>query len=192
MIELTDNNMTSNLSLENTQSTCIGNKNTDIAFYLPNPPTLPANIHYDNPHFIKQIIELNGNHWRKIVTIMAKIIAHSDSADAWRECREDLFLPSPQKLTVKLLINHTTLNPDAKVHIICGQQALEELQQHALSKAESLNNFDINQAILHAKPIDEKQKIMAHKQVLITPYLDYRQFSNQQISVVRDYINKLL
>lgn len=183
MIELTDKNMTSDLYQPHCQSITIGNKKAGIAFYLPNPPIFPDNLQPNDKNFVDNVIELNGNHWRKIFTIMAKIAVKSDQPDAWRAIRSKLFTDTVNLMSTSLFINSKALCPNASLHIVCGQQALD------LLKSQSSSNDNIEQAILNAKPIDEKQKIMAHKQILIAPYLDYRQFSNQQINSVKHYIS---
>lgn len=53
----------------------IGPATASYAFYLPNPPLMPEYWHWEQDNSIAELIALNGNHWRKIFTIMAKICA---------------------------------------------------------------------------------------------------------------------
>ena len=108
--------MTSDLYKSESLSLLIGDNSADIAFYLPNPPMMPDNIKPNDSNFIEQVIELNGNHWRKILTIMAKLAVKSDNADAWRAVRNQLFMPSNELISTKLVINSTQLEQAKASH----------------------------------------------------------------------------
>ncbi|WP_144209033.1 DUF6942 family protein [Shewanella donghaensis] len=161
----------------------LGAENAELAFYLPTPPVTTTSWHWQKPDAIEQIIKDNGNHWRKIFTIMAKIAAANDAPDSWRECRDLIFNNSKKLASVpvnfsqcNIIINATELNTHSQVHIICGQEALGKIHDPSFKSA--------------AVAIDDKQKIMAHEQILITPYLDYRQFPNVLIEQLRQYLYK--
>ena len=183
MSELTDIKMTSDLSPTNNEQIKFGHKNAKMAFYLPTAPIIPTDTELTLPDTSK-IIELNGNHWRKIFTIMAKITAENNSADCWKKRRADLFTTKSEAHdSTCLIINSAGIDPHAEVHILCGQVTYERLQ-HSIETHMGLNWQD------ELTELGEKQKVMAHKQVLITPYLDYRQFPNQLIEAVRDYLKQ--
>ena len=152
----------------------LGPPTANLAFYLPNPPTFPDNWHWHHPDSIKQLIELNGNHWRKILTIMAKI--SSDNVD-WRQYRTHQLL----KANEQLHCNTKQLAPQATWHLVCGQQAAEQL------------NINHNLATL----LDGSNKVRRsiappyHQHlILLTPYLDYRQFPNRDIDTTHTYITE--
>jgi hypothetical protein len=153
----------------------------DIAFYLPNTPAFPANWHLEQANAIEKLIQLNGNHWRKIFTIMAKLCCtQSPQSKAWQQVRATLFSShqpnsyQPTSLSKRLHMGATTIDPLAKWHIICGQQAREDLG-----------------LTLWSKPafFDEQEKVSREQYHLFTPYLDYRQFPNRLIEQVHSLIH---
>jgi hypothetical protein len=155
----------------------------DIAFYLPNRPVFPANWHAEQAGAIEDLIQLNGNHWRKIFTIMAKLcctVQPGKDSKAWQHVRATLFNShqpnshKPTSLSKRLHMGATTIDPLAKWHIICGQQAREALG-----------------LTLWSKPafFDEQEKVSREQYHLFTPYLDYRQFPNRLIEQVHNLIH---
>ncbi|GIU53606.1 MULTISPECIES: DUF6942 family protein [Shewanella] len=201
MTELTDINMTSDLYDDKKYGLKIGVDNPEIAFYLPNAPLMPnfnsalysgiclnlehqVNVDIGADVDIEKVIELNGNHWRKIFTIMAKITVSDDKPESWRNHRNQVLSVNGSGLKTILHIKSEKLCSNAKIHIICGQQAFDDL-----SRIEPLAHLNDNQTVT---VLGDKQKIMAHKQILIAPYLDYRQFPNQLISELRQYIKSFV
>ena len=94
----------------------IGNPHATFAYYLPTAPLIPDNWHYTQPDAVATLIALNGNHWRKIFTIMAKISAVGED---WRGYRDQVLL----KQNELLCIGGTELMANAKIHLISGQVA---------------------------------------------------------------------
>jgi hypothetical protein len=155
----------------------------DIAFYLPNAPVFPANWQPEQANAIEDLIQLNGNHWRKIFTIMAKLCCTtqpSTDSKAWQQVRATLFNShqptshKPSSLNKRLHMGATTIDPLAKWHIICGQHAREALGLTHSSEADY---------------IDEQEKVSREQYQLFTPYLDYRQFPNRLIAQVHSLIH---
>lgn len=163
-----------------------------ICFYLPNPPQLTPRMsaalllkqeavsnHVQQltnhvktslsiePNEIDALIDLNGNHWRKIFVIMAKICAPNEQ---WRN-----YMPSILLENEKLYFNATELDPDASFHIICGAQACLSL---GFEKPEAK---EIN--VLAQQSLKNRKGV-----VIITPYLDYRQYPNVLIEQTRQVI----
>lgn len=173
-----------------------GPNNPDIIFYLPSAPELPAHWQAADSDAITRLIALNGNHWRKIVTIMAKIccVEHDinmNKGACWKLIRDNLFSechPSQQGIErtnmptrlhcqlriVKPTINHNDIAlSNACWHILCGK----EVQQRMGMADPQLY-----------KSLDKEQKIRYQQTVLLTPYLDYRQYSNALIEQTRQHI----
>ncbi|MFS1438244.1 DUF6942 family protein [Shewanella sp. 10N.286.48.A6] len=162
----------------------LGSEKAEITFYLPTPPKVSKAWHWQNTNAIEQIINDNGNHWRKIFTIMAKIAVSDKAPDTWRDCRNQLFNPQAADdlkrvnfSQCNIIINATKLSVNSHIHIICGQAAFANISDQSFISA--------------LTAIDESQKIMAHEQILITPYLDYRQFPNVLIEQLRRYLSSL-
>ncbi|MCG9698353.1 hypothetical protein [Shewanella sp. Isolate11] len=142
----------------------LGPSDARTCFYLPNSPLLPEYFNKSGEINIDDIIELNGNHWRKIFVIMAKIAAPDDN---WREYK------------VKLLQRHesiafgaTELNSEAKLHLVCGHQSALSLALPVVKPAKSFQLLSQN-----------------GQQIGLLPYLDYRQCPNALIEQLRQQIN---
>ncbi len=138
----------------------LGPLNAPNCFYLPNPPRLPQEF---STNALEPLIELNGNHWRKIIVIMAKIIAPNNN---WRAYRNQLLQQNES-----IVFAQNRLNPKAKRHFICGQQSALALGLPPLNEPKSFDNFH-----------------WRGQQVYLLPYLDYRQCPNIMIDVLRQQI----
>jgi len=138
-----------------------GNKNASIQFMLPTPPE-----GLKSGESIDDIITSNGNHWRKIFVIIAKLCCGKAS---WQHYRAN-------DLLNEVYLNfsmHPTF--DKQLNIVCGKT-------HSQS-------IDIYEQSLSWQIVDElarvkvDNKCSAHR-IIITPYLDYRQFPNALIEKV--------
>lgn len=139
----------------------LGNPSSAIQFLLPTPPTLEC-----SDINIKDIVAINGNHWRKIFVIIAKLCCQHKTWQSYRDndLLNDVYLnfsPTP------------TLNK--RLNFVCGKthaQMLGILETGQCWPAiDELNRVRIN------------NKNMENR-ILITPYLDYRQFPNALIADV--------
>lgn len=143
----------------------IGSTSADTCFYLPTAPIIPSKWHYTQLDAIEQLISLNGNHWRKILVIMAKITAPDTD---WRH-------HMPQLLTQgnHIMFGATALKRNAQHHFVCGQQSAKSL----------------NLPILDQNP---KIKVLNHDKhmIYLLPYLDYRQCPNHVIADLRSKLDK--
>ncbi|MFB2729806.1 hypothetical protein ACE02H_20255 [Shewanella mangrovisoli] len=166
----------------------IGPTAATYAFYLPNHPLMPEDWHWKQDNAIAELIALNGNHWRKIFTIMAKICTPSED---WRDYRDNLLLKQRQML----LIGANTLSPHAKIHIVCGQAAATALgiaaDNHiatdALQTTEQQLMHDSQGKLQDVTAMMQSQSPLSSC-VLLTPYLDYRQYSNALIALTRNHL----
>ena len=173
-----------------------GANKPDIIFYLPSAPELPAHWQAADSDAITQLIALNGNHWRKIVTIMSKIccVEHDinmNKGACWKLIRDNLlserYLPqggnehtnTPARLRCQLrIVKPNTHHNDIPLsnaywHILCGKEVQQRLGMTEQQQYTSL---------------DKEQKIRYQQTVLLTPYLDYRQYSNALIEQTRQHI----
>lgn len=169
----------------------IGPATASYAFYLPNPPLMPEYWHWEQDNAIAELIALNGNHWRKIFTIMAKICAPNED---WRNYRDNLLLKKHQML----LIGASALSPHANIHIVCGQAAATALGIAADSKINTneqrtteLQLMQDSQAKLQDVTAISQAQSPNSNCVLLTPYLDYRQYSNALIALTRSHIQNV-
>lgn len=168
----------------------IGPATASYAFYLPNHPLIPAYWHWEQDNAIAELIALNGNHWRKIFTIMAKICAPSED---WRNYRDNLLLKKHQML----LIGASALSPHASIHIVCGQAAATALgiaiESHiATGPQQSANQQTVMQLMQASQGKLQDITQSSHSiLVLLTPYLDYRQYSNALIALTRSHIQNV-
>jgi hypothetical protein len=183
----------------------------EVAFYLPNPPILPNGVsspwQVNTETAIDELIAINGNHWRKIFTIMAKLCAsHSPSTQAWRALRAKLFVDTrTDALSINALSRRLhflsdahkscdqlahikrapKLDPKAKWHIVCGLEAQILL---GITHTNQNRNLD-EQGKIKFLPVADNKRWQDHGTVLLTPYLDYRQFPNHLIQQVHTLLH---
>ena len=141
--------------------------NADFVFLLPNKPCLPAvtdDISFLEKPDVSILIELNGNHWRKIFTIMAKLT--SPTYDSWKEFRDTELLKK-----VGVAFSQDQLHGYEGVVFVVGNTFRGEL-----SVASS------------AQEIGAKHVAFVSLPYIWCPYLDYRQFPNILIEALREYI----
>lgn len=132
----------------------IGSPHPQMVMYLKgNFPTLPEPT---AKSWLKELIALNGNNWRKILVIFAKLGSQDDN---WRD-----YLYSGQLLRENQINFTNRLYPSAKVHLLCGKQNWERFDWHC----------ELN---LPGQ--------LWHKNQALLPYPDYRQFPNHLIAQVR-------
>ncbi|MCG9731854.1 hypothetical protein L1D44_18865 [Shewanella sp. Isolate13] len=153
----------------NKNNQIIGLDNAKICFYLPTPPILSADWSHTAPSAIQNLIQVNGNHWRKILTIMAKIAVTDTN---WKGYRDELLLKQDESI----LIDSHQLNPKACVHIVCGQLSAQNLNLTP----------DLFTPI---SPTANYVSKHASQAIYLCPYLDYRQFPNLQIDLLRGALN---
>ncbi|GGP91207.1 DUF6942 family protein [Shewanella ulleungensis] len=191
----------------------VGPQIADIIFYLPTAPILPTGWQATQPDAIAKLIALNGNHWRKIVTIMAKICClkvdiTANNGAVWKSIRDNLlhddkrilvntktsqqFLP---RLTCQIRIVVPNTRPECLLpnnfskdcwHIVCGKETQQRL---GLIFADAESTMSKEESTLW-QTIDDKNKIKRQHTCLLTPYLDYRQYSNALIEHTRELLIK--
>ena len=141
-------------------------ESADYVFLLPNKPELPPNaLTKDLTNTdVSTLIEVNGNQWRKIFTIMAKLVAPDGSA--WREFRDNDLLK-----VVGLAFSVDQIQHVKSIVFIVGK------------------TFDaVYPVSAQAELIGEKHQAKVNLPYVWCPYLDYRQFPNSLIDALRECI----
>ncbi|WOT03898.1 DUF6942 family protein [Shewanella youngdeokensis] len=154
--------------------TILGPEQTVTSIYLPTSPIKGDQWHYNNIDAVQSLIDLNGNHWRKILTIAAKL---SVTGQNWRQYRDANLLKQHEAIITAAV----SLQPNSTTHIICGHES-------ALALGLQWNSANY-------KPlIAGDNKLLKHHQlpIYLCPYLDYRQFPNHHINIVRQALGKVL
>lgn len=161
----------------------LGDNNASLVVYCQNIPPLEqyqqlTNVSPMTDGEIKTIADKTGNHWRKIFNVYAKFIfelkkPQEESWQAYRDktlLRNDsdtLLMFSPYKRSHKASEN-------GKTHIIMGKQ-------YASSLLEANNLLWLS----HDFAIDEQAS------VIVCPYFDYRQLSNEKITKLCGLVNHI-
>ncbi|MFC6635459.1 DUF6942 family protein [Microbulbifer taiwanensis] len=139
----------------------LGAPNPQLVLYLPHRPHGLAQL-IDLP-CARALVDANSNHWRKIVTLLAKIA--SPVADDWRHYRDEQ------------LFRQTAL---------CFAPRLVETGcWHWIGGRDNLQRFDTlhhNAQLLTDAP---DISVDADRRLLLTPYPDYRQLSNALVRRIR-------
>jgi len=157
-----------------------GCPNFNFAIYIANQP----NMHeYQN---IGSILPLTqgevyaigqtcGNGWRKVFNVYAKLLFSLNNKDfdyckkslIWQKYRDDYLLQNNTQTALLFSPPAITENPDT-LHIICGKTYAKEL---------------INSGRLKVQLtwLDDEFAIDETNNLIVCPYLDYRQLSNVKI-----------
>lgn len=144
----------------------LGSPNAQFTLYLPNPPEhMPKNQVNERPD-IALLTRLNGNHWRKIFTILAKLAAPDDN---WREYRDQQLLHHAEQISFG-----DKLEQRNGWHLVAGKASWQRM-----------GFADETGVPILMHPIDEKGRVFIKDQVVLVPYPDYRQFPNQLIEQIR-------
>ena len=140
----------------------LGSATARLILYLPHRP-VGLETFAETPT-AQAVTEANSNHWRKIINLLAKV-ASPEGGD-WRRYRDHaLFTQTAICFAPQLL-------PAAGWHWIAGK--------------ENLHRFE---GLAHqATPIDAVGRLNMDvaRRLLLSPYPDYRQLSNERVAVVRE------
>jgi len=146
----------------------IGVETAKIVLYLDNRPHLERAGDVQ----VSELIAANGNHWRKILTIYAKLC----SGDNWREYRDCELLNKDQQICFSEQIVES-----ARIHIFSGKSCWQRfgVTADALSKMQHSSCSRVYFQYSTQRGL-----------CLYTPYFDYRQFPNILIEQVKEILNK--
>ncbi|SFM33662.1 DUF6942 family protein [Marinobacter zhejiangensis] len=140
----------------------LGSSQPRLVLYLPHRPDHAEQLALCPS--AQALIAANSNHWRKIITLLAKVAC--PVADDWRGFRDN-------ELFLRTALNFSDqLRPGDHWHWIGGKDNLQRFTtlEH---RAQPL-------ATAPAVAIDPDQRL------LLTPYPDYRQLSNHTVAVIRE------
>lgn len=116
---------------------------------------------------LANVINQDGNHWRKILTIMAKLCV---SGENWRDYRDKDLLQT----TECILFNLPEVFDRKTVYFICGGKMQADMKQ-----------------MKELTSLDDKNLLKVHNNIILCPYPDYRQFPNRLIELNLAYLNQV-
>lgn len=139
----------------------LGAAHPRMVLYLPHRPNNLTTL--AKTPSAQTLISANSNHWRKIVTLLAKVA--SPVAEEWRNFRDETLFTEVALCFTPQLINTTTW------HWIGGKDNLQRFED--LSRL--------------GQPLAGEPDILIapDKRLLLTPYPDYRQLSNAKVGTIR-------
>lgn len=151
--------------IDNNTLNDIGAKGAQTVLYLPNPPKI---YHGFEPHKpdVTKLVEENGNHWRKIFTILAKLTC---GEQPWKTYRDENLLQAQQKICFT-----DTLCADARWHLVAGKASWSRLGFFC-------EDFSCE---------DQQERLYIKDNILLVPYLDYRQYPNDLIAKTVELMHK--
>jgi hypothetical protein len=159
-------------------------KSCDIALYIANRPMFdyyPA-LNYLQPlqqGEVAFIVAHTSNHWRKVFNVYAKFMVELKGEKAcggsWQCYRDNTLLQSHgHELLLFSPPDISTVETNRTVHIIAGKTYAQSLQlPFSLDWQDAY--FAINK----------------EHRVIVCPYLDYRQLSNERITRLVSYVRLL-
>ncbi|MFY0664528.1 MAG: hypothetical protein JXQ97_07880 [Natronospirillum sp.] len=158
---------------DHSQPVGFGAVHSPIRFYIANRPPLDDYPSLDRlqslvPGEIAHIVQHTSNHWRKVFNVLAKVLfdwygqqGHDDLPESWQAYRDQVLLQSHSQEA--LLFSAPDFSQSEPVHIVLGKTYAAALELPPLNWLDS--HFAVNQA---------------HR-LVVSPYPDYRQLSNERI-----------
>lgn len=157
-----------------------GDKHFNVAVYIGNQPKMSeyhklSTIQPLLAGEIEHISQACGNGWRKVFNVYAKLLysldkqhfGFSNQALSWQAYRDSYLLQ--EKSRTALLFSSPQLGLDANiVHIICGKGHANAL----------INDDKFHSDLLW---LDAEFAIDIDNNLIVCPYFDYRQLSNDKI-----------
>ena len=156
----------------------LGDKNYRVAIYIANRPPIDeypslAELRPLLPGEVQHIVTHTSNHWRKLFNVAAKFRFELgvNDAETWQDYRDNQLLQPGSDMA--LLFSAPTFSRRDGIHIVAGKTYAADL---GLTDLDWLDRFFA---------INRSQRL------LVSPYLDYRQLSNQRISQLVDLVREL-
>lgn len=156
----------------------MGNLNHRIAVCIANRPPLPefatlSDLRPIRPGEISIIAKQTGNHWRKIFNVYAKLAfqLNDEGFPTWQQLRDESLLQ--QGSPYALLFSPPRLD-SKKIHVVAGKSYAGQLR--LLDRLVWVDNWFA---------------VHAPRQLILCPYFDYRQLSNDRIKVLVDLIGEV-
>ena len=161
-----------------THAVGLGDPNYRLAFCVANRPALdhyPALDHMAPlvTGELQHIVANTSNHWRKLFSVYAKFLyalgGQPDWPERWQDYRDHRLLHAGSE--VALLFGEPDVTRNA-VHIVAGKTYAAELGLKGLTWLDSYFAIDLEHRLL------------------VSPYLDYRQLSNEKIAILVSLIHQ--
>ncbi|WP_439136451.1 DUF6942 family protein [Pseudomaricurvus sp.] len=161
----------------------LGASEADLEIYLANRPQLddyPTLNHLKPllPGELAHIVANTSNHWRKVFNVYAKFLEALNwhgvtAAGSWQDYRDQGLLQSGSR--EMLLFSRPVMDPNntSRIHIIAGKTYAAQLSLPPLTWLDA--HFAINR----------------EARLIVCPYLDYRQLSNERIERLANLVREL-
>jgi len=168
----------------------LGCRNFTIAVYIGNTPSM---LEYQNLTNVRGLTcgeitaigQACGNGWRKVFNVYAKLLYalpkedfdYSSFMPNWQEYRDSYLLQKDSQTS--LLFSPPLLTHDGEaLHIICGRTYAKQLINSGKLKAD-------------LTWLDEEFAIDKQNKLVVCPYFDYRQLSNEKIARLAVMLTRL-
>lgn len=168
----------------------LGDANAKLRIYVANPPLMPG---FNN---LQQVRALNegeigaigyhcGNGWKKVFNVYAKLVfalpqhlrPELKNAACWQDYRDNLLLQADSQTSLLFSPPQFASGGEDVLHVIAGRQHARQLQS---DQALSIELTWLNEAFA----INERYRLV------VCPFLDYRQLSNEKIVRVADLVSQ--
>ncbi|EGM79654.1 hypothetical protein Rhein_0114 [Rheinheimera sp. A13L] len=167
----------------------LGDQNASFRVYVENRPKMPQYQQLFDCEALQAgdidlIYQHCGNGWRKLFNVYAKLLCVLDpklftfqtQAASWQQYRDRFLLQKASDTA--LLFDMPQLNPNSGIiHLIAGRTHAKQLIERGLG------------CQLHW--LNEEFAIDPTNKVLVTPYFDYRQLSNEKIEFTAGLLSSL-
>ncbi len=149
----------------------IGGPDYRLAIHIGNRPPLPRfqtsnQLQSLASGELAEIVAETGNHWRKIFNLYAKLAfaMNPRGTECWQQYRDQRLLQAGSEQA--LLFGALEMSRADTLFLIAGKGHAERL---------------CAPAGLVPEPVDADFSILRSRQLIVTPYLDYRQLSNAKL-----------
>ncbi|AJQ95944.1 hypothetical Protein YC6258_03908 [Gynuella sunshinyii YC6258] len=158
----------------------MGSESFSVAMYIANRPGFGqypelAKLKPLESGEIAYIVANTSNHWRKVFNVYAKFLSvlrsrKNHSIQDWRSYRDDRLLQSHS--TEALLFSPPEFGRSGVVHIVAGKTYAADMGLESVEWLDSWFAVDVKKALI------------------VCPYLDYRQLSDNRIERLADLVLK--
>jgi len=156
----------------------LGDMNARFSVYIANRPPLDEYQHLVTMQSlldadIARIAQQTGNHWRKIFNVYAKLTfaLNTQGFATWQLYRDAFLLR--ENSNQALLFSAPNLNQPG-LHLVMGRTYAKALALDA-----------------ELESVDADFQIDKNKRLLVVPYFDYRQLSNEKLVRLQALINRV-
>lgn len=161
-----------------------GHPHPEIAIYIEHRPDLDEYQHLNTMRElalgeIDQIVTATGNHWRKIFNVSAKFIYElkQSSLDqpTWQAFRDQVLFQhqSPISLMFSAPPSQSQGEANKSIDIVAGRTYAQKL------------------GVTDLLWLDRYFAVNTERNLIVCPYLDYRQLSNTRIETLVSLVKKL-